>query len=131
MLVLVLVLVFLRVLILVFISVFVLELVVISILVLRTPAAGHRRPLVSSNCGSICKTSADICEWWPPRAIPGGAILDWRYCKNGQKLPFRIDCIAFQEMEAFRDPDGPGRRYLKTVRPVAMVPFQNEGPGAF
>ena len=75
----------------------------IRVFVLRTPAAGHRRPLVSSNCGSICKSSADICEWLSSRAIPEGAILDGRVCKNGQKWPFRIDCLHFQKMEAFRD----------------------------
>ena len=44
-----------------------------------------------------------------------------------------MDCIAFQQIEAFMDQGGPGprnRRYLNTVRPVAIVPFRNVGYGA-
>ena len=104
------------------------------LLLLRTPTASHRRPLESSNCGSICKTSADICEWWHPTATresKGEAYFVAPYGRDSKREEcFVAPCGRESRKSARGAVLNRNRRYLNTVRPVAIVPFQNAGSGA-
>ena len=88
----------------------------------------------SSNCGSICKTSADICELWHPRAIRESKSQAFFVAPYGQESKSKDLFVALYGRESRKSAGGAGlsrnRRYLKTVRPVAIVPFQNAGSGA-